>query len=122
MQLNMIIYHIIIINHIIALLGINILISEHLLLLFSHPTTQSVTNTSTTDTLHSVTSPLLQAWPIDLTIIKVGGLLPRGDVWTELETGVTITDMVVVMVEVVVVVVEVGEVVEGRPTWAQLVI
>ena len=41
------------------------------------------------------------------------GLLPSGDVWTELETGVTITDMVVVMVEVVVVV---GAGV-GRHTW-----
>ena len=55
-------------------------------------------------------------------IIKVEALLPSGDEWMEVETGVTITDMVVVMVEVVVVVVEVGEVVEGRPTWAQLVI
>ena len=68
------------------------------------------------------TSSLLQAWPIDLIIIKVEALLPSGDEWMEAETGVTITDMVVVMVEVAVVevVVEV-EVVVGRHTWDRLV-
>ena len=49
-------------------------------------------------------------------IIKVVGLLPSGDGWMAVETGVTITDMVVVMVEVEVVVVG-----EGRPTWDPLV-
>ena len=39
----------------------------------------------------------------------------------EVETGVTITDMVVVMVVVMVEVVEVVEVVVGRPTWDPLV-
>ena len=51
-------------------------------------------------------------------IIKVEALLPSGEEWMEVETGVTITDMVVVMV---VVMVEVVEVVVGRPTWDPLV-
>ena len=83
--------------------GINILLSEHLAL-----ATSTVTNTSTTDyTYHQ--SHHLQAWQIDLTIIRIVDPLLSGDVWTELGDGVTITAMVVV--EVVVVVVE-GEVVE----------
>ena len=53
-------------------------------------------------------------------IIKVEALLPSGDEWMEVETGVTITDMVVVMVAVEVAVVVV-EVVVGRHTWDRLV-